>query len=349
MREFEVGSSLPRYEDLRLTRGRGRYTDDFSFTGQTHLYLLRSPHAAATIKSIDTSAAKEAPGVVAIYTGADLETDGIGGIRCRMRRKHPNGEPSFEPPYPALAVNAVHYVGDAVVAVIAETMADAKSAAELVEIDYENLPAAATLEEATADGAPAVWQEAPDNICFLQELGNKAAVDQTFAKAKHVVQERFRISRVATNSMEPRDAIGLYDQGDNRFTLYAGLQSRTRATRRAGADHLQGSGQPDACHLAGHRRRLRHERRHVSRTDPGAVGRAQARPAGEMDQRSQRVVPVRFSGARQRFRRFAARSMRTASFWRCSVETPGQPRRLYVRQRRPGRRRTMSAVSPAPI
>lgn len=225
MREFEVGSSLPRYEDLRLTRGRGRYTDDFSFTGQTHLYLLRSPHAAATIKSIDTSAARQAPGVVAVYTGADLETDGIGGIRCRMRRKHPNGEPSFETPYPALAVNAVHYVGDAVVAVIAETMAEAKSAAELVEIDYENLPAAATLEEATAAGAPAVWQEAPDNICFLQELGNKAAVDQAFAKAKHVVKERFRISRVATNSMEPRDAIGLYSESDNRFTLYAGLQS----------------------------------------------------------------------------------------------------------------------------
>jgi carbon-monoxide dehydrogenase large subunit len=225
MREFTLGSSVPRIEDLQLVRGKGRYTDDISMPGQTHLYVLRSPHAAARIRKVDVAAAKAAPGVVAVFTGADLEADDIGSLPNRLRRKRKDGQPSFEPRFRALALDRVALVGDPVVAVIAETMAAAKDAAELVEIDYEVQPSVTGTGEAVKPGAPAVWKEAPDNVCFYEEVGNKAAVDAAFASAKHVVRERFNISRVVVNSMEARTAFGIWDDRENRFTLYSGVQA----------------------------------------------------------------------------------------------------------------------------
>ena len=168
MREFDIGSSIPRVEDLTLLRGRGRYTDDISMPGEARLFVLRAPHASARIKRIDTAAAKTAPGVIAVYTGADLAADGIGDVPSRGRKKTPDGKPNFEPPYPALIRDRVAMLGDPVVAVIAETLAQAKDAAELVEIDYEPLPAVTDTAATVAPGAPAVWPQAPGNVCYVE-------------------------------------------------------------------------------------------------------------------------------------------------------------------------------------
>ena len=136
--------------------------------GETRLFVLRSPHAAARIRGIDATAARAVPGVLAVFTGADLVADGIGGLPSRARRQRPDGKPNYEPPYRALAHDRVRVVGDPVVAVVAETLAAAKEAAELVAVDYEPLPAVTDTAAAVAPGAPAVWDEAPDNICFYQ-------------------------------------------------------------------------------------------------------------------------------------------------------------------------------------
>ncbi|HXZ02267.1 MAG TPA: xanthine dehydrogenase family protein molybdopterin-binding subunit [Stellaceae bacterium] len=230
MREFDLGRAVPRTEDFRLLRGRGRYTDDIDLPRKAHLYVLRSQHAAARIRAIKTGAAAAAPGVLAILTGKDAQADGLGTFSSAVRRKRPGGADNFVPPYRVLALDRVHHVGEPVAAVVAESLAEAKDAAEFVEIDWEILPSVTDTTAASLPGAAVVWEEVPDNLCFVHELGDKAAVDAAFARAKHVVRERFRISRVAANPMEGRTALGLYEERDERYTLYAGLQGvhRTR-------------------------------------------------------------------------------------------------------------------------
>ncbi len=225
MREFGIGQSLPRSEDLRLLRGRGRYTDDIVLPRQAVLYVLRSPHAAARIGAIGIAAAQAAPGVLAVLTGADAEADGLGTFTSRVTRQRPDGRPNFVPPFRVLALDRVRRVGEAVVAIVAETLAAAKDAAELIEIDYRSLPSVTATAEAARPDAPAVWDEVPDNVCFLYELGDKAAVDAAFAGATHVAELEFTVSRVSTNSMEMRNAIGHYDSHDARYTLYVGAQA----------------------------------------------------------------------------------------------------------------------------
>lgn len=225
MREYGIGQSLPRSEDIRLVQGRGSYTDDFGFLNQAYLYVVRSPHAAARILSIDTTAARELPGVLAVLTGEDVIADNLGTFPCRVKRQTRDGKPNFVPPHRALAVGRVRYVGDAVVAVIAESLAIAKDAGELVAIDYESLPSVTATSEAGASGAAVVWDEAPDNVCFFFELGNRQKVESTFASAAHVAKIDFVITRVSANPMEPRNAIGLFDAGTQRYTLYTGTQA----------------------------------------------------------------------------------------------------------------------------
>ena len=225
MREYGIGQSLPRSEDFRLLRGRGRYTDDIRLADQAHLYVLRSPHAAARIGTIDTAAAKEAPGVLAVLTGAEAVAEGLGAFPSRMKMKRKDGRPNYEPPYRILADGRAAVVGDAVVAIVAETLAQAKDAAELVQIDYEPLPSVTATAAAAQPGAPSVWDEQPDNVCFLAEFGKKDAVDTAFAKAAHVASIDLVINRVSANSMEPRAALGAYDPSDDRYTLHASLQS----------------------------------------------------------------------------------------------------------------------------
>ena len=225
MREFGIGQSLPRTEDIRLVRGNGTFTDDFHFPNQAHLYVLRSPHAAARIRSIDTRAALAAAGVSAVLTGADAVADGLGGFRSLARKNRADGRPNFEPRYSVLAAGRARFVGDPVVAVIADTLVQAKNAAELVKIGYEPLPSVVSTRDAGAPGAPAVWDEQPDNICFVADFGDRTKVEQAFAGAAHVARLDLVVSRAAHVTMEPRAAIGLWDAAHQRVVIYGGFQA----------------------------------------------------------------------------------------------------------------------------
>jgi carbon-monoxide dehydrogenase large subunit len=219
--KFGIGQPVRRYEDVRLLTGRGHYQDDVVQPRQSYCVFIRSPHAHAKILGIDTAAAKAAPGVVAIYTGADYAADGLGMPKANMPRKKRDGSPMFAPQRPALVVDRVRYVGDPLAMVIAETLEQAKDAAELVQVDYEALPSATNVAHAAEPGSPRVWDENPDNISHTFERGDKAATDAAFARAKHVVRRRHVITRVHAQYMEPRGALGVYDKYEDRYTLYA--------------------------------------------------------------------------------------------------------------------------------
>jgi aerobic carbon-monoxide dehydrogenase large subunit len=221
MIKFGVGQPVTRLEDARLLKGKGRYQDDTSLPGQLHAVFLRSPHAHAKINSIDTTAAATAPGVHAVYTGADYAADGLAMPKAGMPRKKADGSPMFAPQRPALVVDRARYVGDPVAMIIADTLAQAKDAAELVEVDFTPLPSVTSTADAAIPNAPRVWEENPDNISHTYERGDKAKTDAAFARARHVVRRRYVISRVQAQYMEPRGAIGTYDAGEDRYTLYA--------------------------------------------------------------------------------------------------------------------------------
>jgi aerobic carbon-monoxide dehydrogenase large subunit len=219
--KFGIGQPVRRYEDVRLLTGRGHYQDDNELPRQAWCVFVRSPHAHAKILSIDTAAAKAAPGVVAIYTAADYTADGLGMPKANMPRKKRDGSPMFAPQRPALIGDRVRYVGDPVAMVIAETLARAKDAAELVLVDYESLPSVTDVAEAAKPGAPVVWDENGDNISHTFERGDKAATDAAFAKAKHIVRRRYVVTRVHAQFMEPRGSLGVFDKYEDRYTLYA--------------------------------------------------------------------------------------------------------------------------------
>jgi aerobic carbon-monoxide dehydrogenase large subunit len=220
-----IGAAIARKEDRRFLVGAGRYTDDLQRPRQTHAVIVRSPHAHAKILSIDTSKAAAAPGVVAVYTGHDIAADKVGGIPCGWLVKSKDGSNMVEPPHPALVVDVVRHVGDQVAVVIAETKAEARAAANLVEVDYEPLPAAATIAAAVAEGAPLVWEQAAGNTCFDWHLGEKAPVDAAFATAHKIVEIEITNNRVIPNAMEPRSAIGDYDSAGDMLTLYTTSQN----------------------------------------------------------------------------------------------------------------------------
>ncbi len=224
MGEFGIGQPVARFEDPRLLRGQGRFVNDVNLAGQAYAYVLRSPHAHARIRSIDTAAAAAAPGVLAVYTGDDLAADGLGTTSMALKRQRPDGSPMFAPPHPGLARGRVRFVGDPVALVVAESVVQAKDAAELVAVDYEPLPSVTATAEAARPGAPPVWDECPDNVSNVWEIGDRTATDAAFARAAHVVRGRYVISRVHAQFMEPRGALGAYDPGDDRFTLYADVQ-----------------------------------------------------------------------------------------------------------------------------
>jgi aerobic carbon-monoxide dehydrogenase large subunit len=222
---FRIGAAVPRVEDLRLVRGRGRYTDDVEAANAAHMAVVRSPHAAARITGVDVSDALAAPGVLTVLTGADAVADGLGLLRTSVERKRRDGRPMARPPYRLLALDEVHFAGDAVAIVVAETRAAAFDAADLVVVDYEDRPSVTEAAEAVRAGAPAVWpDEVPDNVSFLFEQGDRAAAEAAFARADHVTTLDFRVTRVTASPIEPRNAVGWYDPLEDRYTLYAGTQ-----------------------------------------------------------------------------------------------------------------------------
>src|SRR5262245_39935174 len=224
MSKYGIGQSVLRFEDPRLLRGQGRFINDVNLPGQAHAVFVRSPHAHAGIRSIDVEAAKQAPGVVAVYTGHDVAADGLGMPKANMPRKRPDGKPMFAPQRPPLVTDRVRYVGDPVAMVIADTLAEAKDAAELINVDYDPLPPVTTTEDTVKPGAPAVWDECPDNVSNHVERGNKAATDEAIKSAARVIKRRYVISRVHAQYMEPRGTLGVYDPGEDRMTLYADVQ-----------------------------------------------------------------------------------------------------------------------------
>ncbi|PYM04413.1 MAG: carbon monoxide dehydrogenase [Candidatus Rokuibacteriota bacterium] len=223
MGQFGIGQSVPRFEDPRLLRGEGRFLNDVNLPGQTHAVVLRSPHAHAWIRSIDAAAAIGAPGVLAVFTGADLARDGLGTTRMTIRRRRPDGKPMFAPPHPGLAQTRVRYAGDPVALVVAETLAQAQDAVELILVNYEPLPSVTSTAAVGPDSAP-VWDECPDNISNVFEVGDKTATDAAFERARRVIRRRYVITRVHAQYMEPRGALGFYDPGEDRYTLYADVQ-----------------------------------------------------------------------------------------------------------------------------
>ncbi|MGB7543351.1 MAG: xanthine dehydrogenase family protein molybdopterin-binding subunit, partial [Burkholderiales bacterium] len=220
-----IGASIKRKEDYRFLTGAGNYTDDISLPGQTYAYFVRSPHAHAKVRSIRKDKALKAPGVVAIFTGDDLAEAKVGGLPCGWLITDVNGQPMKEPAHPCLAQGKVRHVGDQVAVVIAETYHEAKDAAEMLQVDYEVLPAVVRAGEARKKGAPVVHDIAPDNTCYVWALGDKAAVEKAFAGAAHVTTLEFVNNRLIPNAIEPRAANATYSRADDGYTLYVANQN----------------------------------------------------------------------------------------------------------------------------
>ena len=220
-----IGASVRRKEDVRFLSGRGNYTDDINRPGQLYAVMRRADRPHATIDGIDTAAASKAPGVVAIFTGADMAKEEIGGLPCGWQIHNKDGSPMAEPPHPVLAVGKVRHVGDPVAVVIAETKQQARDAAELIAIAYTDLPSVSSTTDALAPGAPEVHDGVAGNLCYDWHIGDKAVVDAAFAGAAHVVRLDLVNNRLVPNAMEPRAAIGDYDTSSGDYTLYTTSQN----------------------------------------------------------------------------------------------------------------------------
>ncbi|MCC7082743.1 MAG: xanthine dehydrogenase family protein molybdopterin-binding subunit [Burkholderiales bacterium] len=231
-----IGQSVRRKEDVRLLTGKGSYSDDLNLPGQAFAIFVRSPHAHARIRRIDTGAARAVPGVLAVLTGHDLRADGLRPLPHQPLSLHPaelrlanrDGTPIFAAPHYPLASDRVRYVGEAAAVVIAQSVAAAKDGAEQVEIDYEALPAVIDTVAAAEPGAPRVWDEAGTNVCLDADAGEREATEAAFARAAHVVRFKTRINRVTGVTMEPRAAVAEYDAAERRYTLHAGSGGAVR-------------------------------------------------------------------------------------------------------------------------
>ncbi len=296
-----IGKAVRRKEDLRFLTGAGQYTDDVTLPRQTHAYFVRSPHAHAKIRKIDTAKAKAAPGVVAVFTGADMT--GVNGLPCGWLITGMDGKPMNEPPHPVLAQGKVRHVGDQVALVIAETAAQAKDAAELVDVDYEVLPAVVSCVDALKPGAPQIHAEAPGNKCYTWALGDKAATDAAFAKAAHVTKLDIVNNRLIPNA--DRAARGGCRLQPRRRPVHA-VRVEPESARRAAADdgvrarHPRDEGARDRTRR---RRRLRVEDLPVRRGNRDGVGVEAGQPADQVGRRPQRGVPHRRARARPRHAR----------------------------------------------
>ncbi len=222
--KFAIGQPVTRKEDPTLLRGQGRYTDDINLPNQAYCVMVRSQYAHGIIKNIDTSAAKAMPGVLGVWTGADLDAAGYGALKTMIIVPNRDGTPMKTPTRHSLATDKVRFVGDPVAFVVAETVAQAKDAAEAVEVDIDALPAVTEARAATQPGAPQIFDDVPGNICLDFHAGDAAKVAEAFAKAAHVTRLSLISNRIVVSAMEPRSAIGHYDPATDRYTFYAGNQ-----------------------------------------------------------------------------------------------------------------------------
>jgi carbon-monoxide dehydrogenase large subunit len=231
-----IGQPVRRREDLRLLTGKGCYSDDFSFPGQAYAVMVRSPHAHALIRAVDTAAAAAAPGVLAVLTGQDLLADGLQAIPHSVGTRHPaditlvnkDGSPPFIPPHFPITAQEARHCGEIVAIVVATTVAGAKDGAELVDVDYQPLPAVTHSMVAVQPGAPLARSDATSNTSIDAEIGDRTATDAAFARAAHIVKFDTWVQRIAGVPMEPRAATGTYDPATGRYTLYAGIGGAVR-------------------------------------------------------------------------------------------------------------------------
>jgi carbon-monoxide dehydrogenase large subunit len=224
LQKYGVGQPVRRKEDDTLVRGKGRYTDDFTLPNQAYAWIVRSSHAHGIIKGIDTSAAKAMPGVLGVWTGADLAAANYNPFTCGLPLKNRDGSPLKQTNRPALVTDKVRFVGDPVAFVVAETLAQARDAAEAVEVDIDSLPAVTNAAEAAKPGAPLLYDHIADNVALDYHYGDTAKVDAAFASAAHVTKLDIVNNRVAVVPMEPRTALAAYDKAAERFTLQVPTQ-----------------------------------------------------------------------------------------------------------------------------
>jgi len=224
MGKFGMSQAVPRAEDPRLLTGKGRFSGDVSLPGQVYASYLRSPHAHAEIAGIDTAAADAAPGVLAVYTGADIVAAGLGDIPCAIALEHRDGTRAPRPGRPLLARDRVRFVGDTVAMAVAETVEQAKDALDLISVDYRPLPAVAIVEDAITDDAPRIWDDAPGNLAFFWQSGDEAAVTEMFGRAENTVRIDLVNNRLVPCAMEPRAVVGDYHPVSGRYTLYTSCQ-----------------------------------------------------------------------------------------------------------------------------
>ena len=221
MARYSISQPVRQVEAPRLLTGQGRYTDDIHLVNQCHAVFLRSPYAHADIKTIDTRAAKQMPGVIAVLTGEDLIADNIGVVPGNTPPKRRDGSPGYRPSRPAITPDRVRHVGQIVACVIAETINDAKDAAEAIEIDYEPLPVLTDGAVANTSDALQLWDDCANNEAFHANKGDAEATQKAIDAAPHVIKQRFRISRVTANTMEPRAVTAQYDPGLDHYTVWA--------------------------------------------------------------------------------------------------------------------------------
>src|SRR3954470_21775395 len=230
---FGASRSQKRLEDDRLLTGKGRYSDDLDFPNQCWLVVVRSPYAHARVGAVDLSAVKSAAGVIAAWTMADLRADGVGHIPIPPLFKRADGSPMAAPPRTPLAESTVHFVGQAVVAIVAQTRAQAQDAADLAAIEYEDLPCVVDAKAAVAPGAAQVWPQAPGNVAAEASYGDAAAVNAAMQRGAHVTELELRNQRVIAMALEPRACIGVFENG--RTALYTQNQTPTGARELLGA------------------------------------------------------------------------------------------------------------------
>ncbi len=239
MGKFGMGQPVPRSEDPRLLTGRGRFVADLSLPGEVYAMFLRSPHSHADIAAIDSSAAATAPGVLAVYTGADVVADGLGDIPCAVPVHGRDGSRMPRPGRRLLARSRVRFVGDNVAMVVAETVEQAVDALELIDVDYRALPAVATMDDTVTTGAPQLWEGVPGNVAFHWQMGDEAVVNEAFQRAHHVTRIDLVNNRVVPCAMEPRAVVARFDPESRRYILHTQSQGAHRIKEALAKDTLK--------------------------------------------------------------------------------------------------------------
>ena len=239
MSDKGIGQAVRRREDARFITGKGNYVDDINRPGQAYTYFLRSPHAHAELKNIDTSKAAKADGVIAVLTGADVAAAGLGNMPVGWGITNKDGTPMKEPPWPLMAQGRVRYAGEIVAMIVASSKQAARDASELVEVDYKPIDAIVPTGKAMAAGSVQIWEQAPKNVCFDWEIGDKAATDAAIASSAHVAKLELINQRLVPNPMEPRAAVAEYDANSEYLTLYCTAQAPHATRLLLGAFVLQ--------------------------------------------------------------------------------------------------------------